>query len=49
LKNAQSGLPSLEAEFCTHPSGRLHFNEPWGGLKGPETRTVGYSDATRTR
>ena len=30
-------------EFCTHPSGRLHFNEPWGGLKRPETQDIEYS------
>jgi hypothetical protein len=27
LKNAQGSLPGRSLEFCTHPSGRLHFND----------------------
>ena len=49
LKNAQGCLRSLSHEFCTHPRGRLHLSEPWGGLKRPETREIECSIDLRTR
>src|SRR5258707_11533220 len=32
LEYAQMVLRSQWWEFCTHRGGRLHFDEPWGGL-----------------
>src|SRR5882757_1201394 len=32
LEYAQANLRGLDQQFCTHPSVRLHFVEPWGGL-----------------
>jgi hypothetical protein len=49
LENAQGYLRRLSHEFCTHPRLRLHFREPWGGLKRPETRDIEYSITPRTR
>jgi hypothetical protein len=31
LKNTQGILQTLGLKFCTHPGGKLHFNQPWGG------------------